>query len=140
MAKRVKVTAQQYADRWEKGLRNSAQKIEESIQSVTESPGQAAAKQKALWLQNIQASADKWATNVAAVTLDAWKQAAITKGIPNLQTAIPLAKGKVESTGGKVISAMNSALANLPPRGTTLEANLNRVAHIARAMRTAFSK
>ena len=56
------------------------------VNAVTVAPGQLAAAQKALWLQNIQASQNIWALKVASVDLATWKQQTSTIGAQNLAT------------------------------------------------------
>jgi len=138
MSKKVKVTAEQFTDRWASGLSNASTRIEEGVMAVNEAPGKKAAAQKSVWLANIQKNADKWATNVQVPLAD-WQEAMIKKGIPALQNAIPLARSKVNSAAAKLIPAMNNALASIPPRGTTLESNIARVTHIAKSMKAAFA-
>jgi len=81
------------AQEWASRLGQSTDKITRGVQSVTEAPGAAAARQKTLWLQRITASADKWARRVSAVTLADWQGAMTSKGIPRIsqgaQAAIP---------------------------------------------------
>lgn len=138
MANKVKVNAEQFTKRWETGMQGAAARIEEGVNAVTEAPGKKAAAQKSLWLQQIQANADKWAKNVQVPLAD-WQAAMIQKGIPALANAIPLALPKVLNAATKLIPAMDAALASIPPRGTTLEANIARVTHIAKEMKRAFA-
>jgi hypothetical protein len=83
----------QVAQKWAQNLGNATQHIQAGVAAVTQAPGQKAAAQKALWLSQIQANADKWARNVSAVPLSAWQDAMTTKGINRIasgaQAAIP---------------------------------------------------
>lgn len=139
MAKKVNITASQFADRWGEGLLGAGSKIEQGVNAVTTAPGQEAAKQKDVWLARIQASADKWAKNTAAVPLEDWKASMIQKGIPNLQNAVNLSKSKVMKAAEKLIPAINSALSSLPKRGTTIDQNMARSTHMAKELRKAFA-
>lgn len=139
MAKKVNISAQTFADRWVKGMQGASEKIQSGIDAVTEAPGAKAAAQADLWLRRIQNSKDKFARNVASVSLSDWKEAAKKKGIPAIQTAVPLAKPKVQNAAAKLIPAINDALSNIPGRGMTLEENMARVTHMARALQEAFS-
>lgn len=69
----AKTTPQQAADDWANNLGASTGKMQRGINAVSESPGAAAARQKDKWLAQLQASANKWAQNTAAVSLDYWK-------------------------------------------------------------------
>jgi len=85
MSKKVKVTAEQFTDRWASGLSNASTRIEEGVMAVNEAPGKKAAAQKSVWLANIQKNADKWATNVQVPLAD-WQEAMIKKASPRCKT------------------------------------------------------
>lgn len=139
MSKRVNISADTFAKRWKSGLDGAGAKIKDGINAVSTAPGQQAAEQRDVWLQRVTASADKWARNVASVSLQSWKDAAITKGIPALANATQLAQPKVKAAAEKLIPAINAALSDMPPRGATLDANLARVRHMASALQNAFA-
>lgn len=79
------LTAQQVSQKWLTNFGNAAQAMTDGVNSVQTAPGQAAAAQAALWLQRIQASQQKWANRVAAVSLQDWKTSMINLGIPRAQ-------------------------------------------------------
>lgn len=141
MAKKVTINAEQFAERWQEGLQGASAKIEAGINAVNTAPGQSAAQQADVWMQRLQDSKEKWKKNVAAVSLEDWKQAAIEKGIPNLQASLNLGRNKVMKAAGKLIPAINNALAspNMPKRGATIEQNVARVTFMAKELRKAFS-
>jgi len=84
---------QTVAQKWATNLGASTPSIQAGVAAVTVAPGQAAAAQKQLWLAQITAAADKWATNVAGVSLGSWQQSMIEKGLPRIgqgaATAVP---------------------------------------------------
>src|SRR2546428_6251470 len=79
---------------WAQRLAQSGDKITKGIQGVQVAPGAAAARQKSVWVANTTASADKWATNTQAVTLQDWQQAAISKGLPRIASGATAAQDK----------------------------------------------
>lgn len=131
-------SAQTAAAKWAQNLSGSTQRIQAGIQSVTTAPGQAAARQKGAYVQNVQASADKWASNVAAVPLSDWQQAAINKGVPRISGGATAAQPKMEQFMGKLLPYIGSQVAALPARGN-LDQNINRLTAFVRGM-AAFKK
>lgn len=65
--------------------------------SVTKAPGLAAAAAKQKWLQRTTAAADKFAANVARVSLQEWQSAYINIGIPRVSQGAQAKQGKVQS-------------------------------------------
>lgn len=139
MPKKINITPDQYASRWKTGLQNASAKIEEGVNNVTENPCEKAAAQADLWATNTVKAKNKFAANLRKVSTQDWKRATISKGIPALMNSIDMATGKVASAGAKIINAVNNGLSNLPARGATLEANIARVTHMAKAMQREFS-
>lgn len=90
-------TPSQVAAKWNQRLAASTQQITDGVNAVQQAPGMKAAAAKQLWLQQLNASADKWAARTAAVTLDSWKRSMIEKGIPRVATGAQNAQGKVEA-------------------------------------------
>lgn len=72
------------AAKWSRNLGQAGQSITDGVNGVTTSPGQLAAAQVQKWLTAINNSAAKWQRNVGALTLQAWQQAMINKGIPRI--------------------------------------------------------
>lgn len=122
------------ASRWAAGLSGAGQAITDGVNSVSQAPGQAAAAQKTAYLANIQASADKWARNTASVTVDEWRQAMITKGVPRIAQGAQAAQPKFAQFMGKLLPYVEAGVRQLPARGT-FEQNLNRMTAWARYMK-----
>lgn len=126
-------TPDQVAARWAAGLANAGEKIRAGVEAVNTAPGQAAARQKAVYLANVQASGDKWARNVAAVSLADWKSAIETKGIPRIAAGATAAIPKFTIFMGKLLPFVHSAKQSLPARGT-YEQNKARMVAMVDAM------
>lgn len=90
----AKLNAQDATSKWVSNLSNSTQAITRGVGNVTVAPGQAAANAQALWLQRIQASADKWKKNVSAVTLQEWQAAMTNYGIARIAQGAQAKQGK----------------------------------------------
>jgi hypothetical protein len=107
--------------------------MQAGAQAVTTPPGQAAAAQQAVWLQNVTASANLWAQNVAAVTTQQWQQAYIQKGLPRVATGAQAAQPQFAQILARIIAAEKSIVAGLPARGN-LDQNIARSGAFQRAM------
>lgn len=90
-----KTTPQQAADDWANNLGASTAKITRGINAVTESPGVAAARQKDKWLARLQETANKWASNTAATSLDYWKSQTAGIGVQRIGQGATAKKNKM---------------------------------------------
>lgn len=111
-------TADQVAQAWVNGLSSAGDKIKAGVDGVTTAPGQAAARQKAVYLASVQANADKWARNVAAVGIQDWKNAMETKGIPRIASGAAASQAKFQTFMTKLLPYIQSSRGALPARGT----------------------
>ena len=127
------LTADQIAQKWANNLGAATTSIQAGVNAVTVAPGQAAARQKAVWVANVNAAQDKWAARVAAVPLPVWQQDMITKGIPRIATGATAAQPKFSMFMGKLLPYINSAKAQLPPRGN-LQQNIARMTQFVNSM------
>lgn len=125
----------QIAADWAARLAGSGDKIQRGVRSVTTSPGQAAARQKGAYVQNVQASADKWAARVASVSTAEWAEATVTKGVPRIASGAQAAQGKFGAFMGQLLPHIESGRSSLPARGG-LEQNIARMTAFTRHMST----
>lgn len=89
--------ATQVAAAWAAGMANAGTKITAGVNAVTEAPGMKAAAQAAVWARNTAAAQNRYATNSAAVSLAAWKQATIGLGIPRIAAGASAAQPKMQA-------------------------------------------
>lgn len=113
------------AARWAQNLSGATSKIQAGVEAVTVAPGQAAARQKGAYVQGVTASQDKWATNVAAVSAQSWKDSTINKGLPRIASGAQAAQGKFANFMVKLLPYIDSGVQSLPARGS-LDANIAR--------------
>lgn len=123
------------ANRWSTGLSGATQKIQSGVEAVSTSPGQLAARQAQVWVQNTQAAQAKFQRNAAAVSLQAWQSATVQKGIPRIAAGATQAEPKVQAFMSSFLPFLQAQVNQLPARGN-LSQNIQR----AVAMITATSK
>ena len=98
-------TAEEVADKWQRGISNSQQDMTAGVQRVTVAPGTAAAAKKQKFVSAMQdpATFDKWERGVRSVSLGSWQNSMVTLGIPRA------AQG-AQQKKDKMVNAMNSLL------------------------------
>jgi hypothetical protein len=131
----VKATPQAAAEAWSTGFGGSTAKYTAGINSVTIAPGQLAAAQKALYVQNVTAQADNWAGKVASVSLPDWKAAATGVGAQRLVTGATKGLPKMQSFMQSFLPQLSSIVDGLGPRGS-FEQNMQRSMSYASALHT----
>jgi hypothetical protein len=129
----AKVTPDEAAANWAQKLAGAGDRITRGVQSVTTSPGQAAARQKAAYTQNVAAAADKWASRVASVSVGDWQQAVIEKGVPRIAAGAQAAQPKMAQFMGQILPHIDSVKGSLPARGN-LDQNIARMTAFTRGM------
>lgn len=83
--------------KWVSRLSGATSEIQAGIDRVTTAPGAAAAAKVDKWRQNVAAAEEKWKRNVSAVSLDQWKNAAKTIGVPRIASGAQAKQGKYEA-------------------------------------------
>ena len=130
------VDPQTIATRWATNLAGAGAKVTAGVSAVTVAPGVAAARQKAVYVANVQAAATRWARNVAAVPLSTWQDMMTSKGIPRMATGAQKAKTKFATVITKILATERTIVSGLPPRGTT-QANIQRAVQFMTQMAAA---
>jgi hypothetical protein len=98
-------------------MQTAGTKYAAGIAAVRVAPGTLAAAAANLWAANVAASVQKFSKNVGAVSLNAWQEAATTKGQPRLATGATAASGKVNTFMTKFIGQLTTIVNGLPSRG-----------------------
>lgn len=129
----VKATAAEASAAWAANFAAAGTKYTAGINAVTVAPGQLAAAQKNLYLQNVQSQANVWASKVAAVDLQTWKNAANTVGAQRLGTGATKGQAKMASFMANFLPQLSSIVSGLGPRGT-FDQNLARFSAYATAL------
>lgn len=126
-------TPEAAAQAWAQRLAGSTDRIQSGVQAVTTPPGQAAARQKNAYANNVAANVDKWAARTAAVPLAEWQTAMVSKGVPRIAQGAQAAQGSFGQFMSQLLPAISANVNALPARGG-LEANITRMTAFTRAM------
>lgn len=128
---------QDAANNWKTGFSGAGSKWAAAIGRVDRAPGLDAAAAVDRYVMGVQASAPKFARNVAAVTKEAW-QASAQASQGNLARGATKGFDKYQAKIGNVLQAIGQVRGSLPPRGD-IEANIQRSAAFQRGMHNAFN-
>jgi len=136
MAKKLP-TADKMAGKWNRNIKASTPDIRAGIEGVDEAPTLAAVAKQDKFKTKLMESIDsgKWADGLRRVTLEAWRSAAINKGIGRIAAGADEALPKVLAFAEEVlphIARGQAEVAKLPD--FTIEDSINRVAVMMRHM------
>lgn len=129
MAEQVKVNATQLAEKWGRRLKQATPDIQRGIEGVRESPMEAAADAQDKMLARLTESVrdGKWARGLRRVSLAAWKDAAITKGIGRIAAGVDGASEKMREFAEQLIDHENAGLSRIAGMpNVTLEDSIQR--------------
>ena len=137
MARKIRVTPEQYQEKHARRLKASIEDVKAGIDRVQVAPGKLAAAKQDKMRARILASIDdgKWARRVSAVSLDEWKAAAKEKGANRISQGIDRAKPKVMAFAAELLAYEQSGMdkvAGMPD--VTLEDSINRASTWIRHM------
>lgn len=131
----ARVTPAEYQEKQARRLKQSLADLEAGIRRVQTAPTQQAADKQQKWAQNTAASAAKWARNTRAVSLEQWRDATLSKGIPRISGGIDAAAPKVIAMAERLLPAVDAAAAKARAMpDLTLDDNINRMSTFVREM------
>lgn len=118
------------ANKWKTNFGNAATAWQAGVNAVDQPPGVAAAAAKDRYVAGVNQAADKFARNVANVTLGDWKSACQTKGATRFASGAAAGVNKYQSKMAGVLQAIGQIRDSLPPRGD-INANIARMSQMA---------
>tara|TARA_Y100000310_G_scaffold156005_1_gene155447 strand:- start:229 stop:651 length:423 start_codon:yes stop_codon:yes gene_type:complete len=133
----AKVTAQQYAEKWQRRMKGAQTDITNGVNRVSEAPGVRAAAKADKMLTGITnaITSGVWAERVASVPLQTWKDQTITKGIPRIAAGVDGAMAKQVVMAGRLLDAVDNVKAQIEGMSdTTFEDRINRMVAFSRGM------
>jgi hypothetical protein len=134
----AQLSPQALAAKWQAAVAGASAAYTAGVNAVSVNPAQSAIAAVDRWVAGIQAAAanGSYVKGLQNVTLQSWKQAAVTKGAPALATGAQVGQAKVMAAATKWQPIVQQLVASLPPRGT-VEQNINRAATFIRGMASA---
>lgn len=136
------LTPQQIAEKWSRNLGSATQSIREGIEAVTENPAAKAARRQDAYVAGVQRAVaeGKYAAGLNRVTLEMWKEAALTKGLNRIGPGATAAVGKFTQFMTEFmphVQAGQRALQSLPrgDLGTNIQRAVMMMQHNARFRR-----
>ena len=129
----VKANATDAANAWSTGMGAAGPKYTAGIMAVKTAPGQLAAAAKDRYVAGVNNNVNKYAANVAKVTLPAWQELASGKGAQRLASGATAALPKVQAFMQGFLPVLTGIVNSLPPRGD-FNANLGRFTAYATAL------
>ena len=105
-------TAQDVTAKWLSRLQQAQQEMTAGVNRVTVAPGQAAAAKRQKWINALQdpATQDKWARNVASVSLSQWQQAMNDYGIARVAQGAQAKQQKFEAIMSSLLTYIDQGV------------------------------
>lgn len=133
----AKVTADQAAKKWASRLSSATQDIQNGVNNVTSSPTAAAASKADKWQQRLADpnTKAKFQAGLNAVSLDQWKQATLTKGLPRIASGAQAATPKFTDFMSKLLpyqDQLSAKVATMPD--LTLQDSIQRMVTFVQGM------
>lgn len=120
---------EEIAEKQIRRVQQASEDVRAGVQRVDEAPGaKAAAKQEKLVQAFLEAiRTGKWQTRVAGVTLEEWRQAMLSKGVPRIAEGIAAARGDIEDFWREFLPHLERVVAEVERMpDTTLEERIQR--------------
>ena len=137
MAKRVRVNADQFVEKHARRTNAALEDMRRGIERVDEAPGAKAADQQDKMRQKLMEAIDsgKWARRTRSVTLQDWKDRALSVGVGRVSSGLEANKDKVRRFAEALIEHENELLTEIDTMpDLTLEDSINRASTWIRRM------
>lgn len=105
------------ADKQIRNVSSSTEAYRRGVQRVSVAPGQLAAAKRDKYTQGVMDNVDKWAANVASVSLSSWAQVTADKGATRLAGGIQASRPKLEAFWTDFLpflSSVQGQISNMP--------------------------
>jgi len=135
----AKLTPAEFANKWATRLGAATEDIQRGVNRVTDAPTEKAAQKADKYLAKVTAavSSGKFARNLRKVSLEQWKTATISKGIPRVSQGAQAAKTKVQGFAEQLNAHQDDLKGKINAMpDVTLEDSINRATAWIRGMAT----
>lgn len=123
----VRATPSSATAKWVQNLSSATTQMQAGAMAVTQAPGQAAAAAADKWLTRVTQSKQKFATNVAAVSLASWQNSYVNIGIPRVAQGAQAKQGKYQAFAADFFPYLQRGVANIDAMpSTTLQDGIAR--------------
>jgi len=101
----VKVTPEEYAEKWARRLKGARVDIERGIERVDKAPTEKAVEKKEKFVQRLTEAIEsgRWEEGLKKVGLEDWKEAMKKKALPRLSSGVDESIGKMENVGKELL-------------------------------------
>jgi len=133
----AKVTAEQYAEKHARRLKQAIPDMEAGVQRVTISPTKQAAAKMDKLKANLNKAIDsgKMKRRMEAVSVEEWKEKMLSKGLNRVASGIDAAHAKQVTFANQLLPAVDAAVAKVKKMpDLTLEDSIQRVGSFIRDM------
>ena len=133
----ARVSPAEFAEKYVRRTAGAVQDYTKGIDRVTEAPGQkaAAASGKMFAKLALPETQAKYARNVAAVDLGAWKTAAKSKGAGRIAAGVQAAQGKMQNFATQLLPYVDGVVSGMADMSDlTIEDSIARASHFMREM------
>ena len=106
----VKVTPDEYAEKWARRLKGARVDIERGIERVDKAPTEKAVEKKEKFVQRLTEAINegKWEAGLKRVGLDDWKKAMKEKALARLSSGVDASVDKMEAVGKELLPYIES--------------------------------
>lgn len=128
-------TVQSIVDKWVRNSQAGTESAKIAVEAVTENPCALAAAKKTEYVNGVANAQNKWEEKLRAVTLQDWKKAMLSKGIPRMAQGIADAKPKMTKFMQEFMPFVTQAAAEVRqmPKGS-LEQGIARMTAMVRKL------
>jgi len=132
-----RVTPEEFVRKHSARVKAAIDDMRQGVEKVTEAPGRKAAAAADKWHAKISAleTKERWAANVAAVSLEEWKAKMLAKGVNRVAAGVDAAQDKILDFATQLLAyqeRLQAEIHGMP--NLTLEDNIQRMNAWVRGM------